>query len=254
MPAQYGEAAWVIPQNPGTDQVTLGAAAVLIPLPIPQGGVMKTGISIAILSLSLLAASAMAQRSAASEGLTETFHRVHLSRGGDLNVLISKRTGSKPDIAVLLFPGYPGVLRLKEDAGSVSYDLAGNFLIRARRFLNSNKVFTAAVDCPVDKWDACDDAYRSSSQHAADITDVVAAMKTAFGAQQVYVAGTSYGTVSSSFLAGALGAKIDGAIHTSTFTDPRSDRKTHGAPMASFDWAKARVPQLFVHHRTTPAT
>jgi hypothetical protein len=213
---------------------------------------MKTSITIALSFLTLLASTALAQPTTASDGLTESFFRVRLSRGGDLNILINKRTGSNPDIAVLLFPGYPGILKLKEEAGSVTYDLAGNFLIRARRFLNSDKTFTVAVDCPVDQWTACDDAYRSSKQHAADITDVITAVKTTYGAQQVYVAGTSYGTVSSSFLASALGSKIEGAIHTATFTDPRARRQPHGLPMASFDWSKTNVPQLFVHHKDDP--
>ena len=214
--------------------------------------VMKAGSSIALVSLSLLASGAMAQGPAASDGLTEHLHRIRLSRGGDLNVLISKRTGSNPNIAVLLFPGYPGILKLKEEAGSVTYEVAGTFVIRARRFLNSDKVFTVAVDCPVDQWNACGDDYRSSNQHAADIMDVVTSVRTTYGAQQIYLAGTSYGTVSSSFLARALGTKIDGAIHTATFTDPRPGRQTHGVPMASFDWSKAQVPQLFVHHKDDP--
>jgi len=213
---------------------------------------MKTGTSIALLSLFLLASNATAQTTAGSDGLTESLHVVRLSRGGDLNVLTSKRTGSTPDIAVLLFPGYPGILKLQEDAGSVTYALAGNFLIRARRFLNSDKVFTVAVDCPVDQWNACGDDYRLSNQHAADIMDVVTSVRTTYGAKQVYVVGTSYGTVSSSFLARALGTKIDGAIHTATFTDPRGGPKAHGMPMASFDWSKATVPQLFVHHKDDP--
>lgn len=214
--------------------------------------VMKAGNSVALVSLSLLASGAMAQGPAASDGLAEHLHRVRLSRGGDLNVLISKRAGSNPNIAVLLFPGYPGILKLKEEAGSVTYEVAGTFVIRARRFLNSDKVFTVAVDCPVDQWNACGDDYRSSNQHAADIMDVVTSVRTTYGAQQIYLAGTSYGTVSSSFLARALDTKIDGAIHTATFTDPRPGGKAHGVPMASFDWSKAQVPQLFVHHKDDP--
>lgn len=213
---------------------------------------MKTALSILLTSFCLLVSHATAQSGTGSEGLSESVHRVPLSRGGDLNVLVSKRAGATPDIAVLLFPGYPGILKLREAAGSPTFDLAGNFVIRARRFLNTGKVFTVAVDCPVDRWDACDDAYRSSSEHSADIMNVITSVKAAYGAQHIYILGTSYGTVSSSFLARALGSEIDGAIHTATFTDPRSDRKALGAPMASFDWSKTKAPQLFVHHKEDP--
>jgi hypothetical protein len=212
----------------------------------------KTRRLLALLALLALVPAAMAQRSAASEGLTEALQRVVLSRGGELNLLVSKRTGTTPTVAVLLFPGYPGVLKLREEAGVPAFELGGNFLMRARRFLNTDKAFTVAVDCPVDQWSECGDDYRSSKQHVADILDVIAAVRAAHGAQQVYIVGTSYGTVSSSFLAQGLSGKIDGAVHTATFTDPRPGRRAHGVPMASFDWTKSDVPQLFIHHREDP--
>ena len=213
---------------------------------------MTARLLCALLALVACVPAALAQRSLASDGLTESVQRVALGRGGDLNVLVSKRSGTTPSTAILLFAGYPGILKLREEAGSPAFELAGNFLLRARRFLNTDKTFTVAVDCPVDQWNACGDEYRSSAQHVADIADVIAAVKAAHGAQQVYVVGTSYGTVSSSFLARGLAGKIDGAVHTATFTDPRSGRQAHGAPMASFDWSKAEVPQLFIHHRDDP--
>jgi hypothetical protein len=186
-----------------------------------------------------------------AEGLTETFHTVTLSRGGALNILVDKRKGEMPTTAVLLFAGFPGVLHLKDEEGNITYDLAGNFLIRARRFLNTDSNFTVMVDCPVDKWFACDDLYRSSDEHAADVSDVIAALKKEFGAQKIYIVGTSYGTVSSGFLARNLSSQLDGVIHTSTITDPRG-AKSHGALMDSFDWSQAKVPQLFVHHKYDP--
>jgi Serine aminopeptidase, S33 len=193
-----------------------------------------------------------AQNTAANEGLTESIHRVALSRGVELPVLTSTRTGSRPTIAVLLFAGYPGILKLQETAGAIRFDLGGNFLIRARRFLNSDKVFTVAVDCPVDQWSFCSDVFRSSSQHAADIAQVVASVKSTYGADKVYIAGTSYGTVSTALLARALGGTIDGAIHTASITHPRSGPQASGTALRSFDWSKATVPQLFVHHKDDP--
>ena len=213
---------------------------------------MKVKALITLLCIVLPLSCVTIPDKAAREGLTESLYQVRLNRGSKLNVLVSKRTGTNPTTAVLLFPGYPGILKLKEEEGSATYDLVGNFFIRSRRFLNSNRVFTILVDCPVDQWNGCGDAYRSSKEHAADIVDVIDAVKKAYGAQQVYIAGTSYGTVSTSFLARALEDKIDGAIHTSTFTDPAVGRTTHGTPMASFDWSRTKVPQLFIHHKDDP--
>lgn len=195
---------------------------------------------------------AFAQNSAANEGLIETFQTVKLSRGSELNIVVSKRKDATPSIAVLLFAGYPGILKIRKEAGNIVFGLTGNFLIRARRHLNNDDVFTVMVDCPVDQWTSCDDRYRSSEQHAADVAEVVNLLKQNFGAKQAYIVGTSYGTVSSSFLAKNLGDKIDGAIHTSTFTDPRMGRNASGASMRSFDWSQAKTPQLFVHHKDDP--
>lgn len=188
----------------------------------------------------------------ASEGLLEQVKVVPLERGSEIRLVVSKRQGATPNTALLLFAGYPGVLKVADEGGTPRFELAGNFLLRARRFLNNDRLFTVLVDCPVDRWTHCDDAYRSSAQHAADVAAVIAALKADAGAQRVYIVGTSYGTVSSSHLAAALADRIDGAVHTATFTDPRAGANAHGKPMASFDWSKAATPQLFVHHREDP--
>jgi pimeloyl-ACP methyl ester carboxylesterase len=198
-----------------------------------------------------VSAPVWAQGTGASEGLTESLLRVKLARGVDLNLLVSQRTGTQATIAALLFAGYPGILKLREEEGKVVTEMGGNFLIRARRFLNTDQVFTVAVDCPADQQSTCGDLYRSSAQHVADIAEVVVAIKQNYAARQVYLVGTSYGTVSTSFLALGLGQKIDGAVHTATMTDtPR--RAAHGLPMASFDWSAAQPPQLFIHHKDDP--
>jgi hypothetical protein len=193
-----------------------------------------------------------AAQEAANAGLDETFHVVKLARGTELNLLISKRKDSAPVIAALLFPGYPGVLKISNEGGTVTYGLKGNFLIRARRHLNTDKIFTVMVDCPRDQWYDCGEHYRRSEQHAADVAEVAAALKQQFGAQKIYVIGTSYGTISSSFLAKNLAGKIDGAIHSSTFTDSTGGRMAHGASLVSFDWSQTTTDQLFVHHKDDP--
>lgn len=200
----------------------------------------------------MLAVFVPAQAQHANEGLEETFHSVALERGAALHFIVDKRAGAAPQIAVLLFPGYPGILRIRNEGGALSYDLAGNFLIRARRFLNTADTFTVMVDCPTDQWSSCDDRYRSSEQHAADVAEVIRYLKQNTGARQIYLVGTSYGTVSSAYLALRLGNAIDGAVHTASFTDPKPSACFSGAVMRSFDWSQIRVPQLFVHHRDDP--
>ena len=212
---------------------------------------MRLALAIAGFCLGIcLNVSAMAQEVALEESVTT----VNLPRGTELNLVVSKKPGSTPSTAALLFPGYPGVLRVEVQNGAPVYQLRGNFLVRARRHLVTDQVMTVMVDCPRDRWSNCDDDYRTSDQHAADVSAVIDRIKADFGVGKIYVVGTSYGTVSSSFLARKLAGRIDGAVHSATFTDPRGgrNRNVHGLPMWNFDWTATHVDQLFVHHHDDP--
>jgi pimeloyl-ACP methyl ester carboxylesterase len=184
----------------------------------------------------------------------DSYAAIALPRGTELPLVISRQFGTQPKIAVLLFAGYPGILRIRNDGGVLTYDLRGNFLIRARRHLVGEHIFTVMVDCPKDQWTACDDTYRTSDQHADDVAAVVAKVKADLGADKVYVMATSYGTESSAYLALKLGGKLDGTIHTATFTDPKIGfgSRGHGQPMSTFDWTAIKIDQLFVHHKDDP--
>lgn len=206
---------------------------------------------ISALCISVGCSYAQAQEQEKAE-LEEQFASIALPRGTELPILMSKQAGTHPNIAVLLFAGYPGILHLRNNNGTVAYDLRGNFLIRARRHLLNEHIYTVMVDCPKDQWTSCDDGYRTSDQHAQDIAAVIDKLKSDFGAEKVYLLGTSYGTESSSFLALNLGSKIDGAIHTSTFTNPSGGQNSHGLPMRNFDWTAVKADQLFVHHKYDP--
>jgi predicted alpha/beta hydrolase family esterase len=212
------------------------------------------GAALGLAPLLGLGGMAWAQGSGASEDLVESLHRVRLPRGAEITALVSQRMGTKPTTAALLFAGYPGILRLREENGAIVNDMNGNFLIRARRWLNTAQVFTVAVDCPSDQLSVCDDHYRTSAQHAEDIAALAASIKTAFAAEKIYLVGTSYGTLSTSFLARALAGQVDGAAHTATMTDPSRGRNAHGVPLGSFDWSKTQMPQLFIHHKDDPCS
>lgn len=206
--------------------------------------------------LALLGLCVSLAASAQDVALEESVSTVSLPRGTELNLVVSKKPGAKPTVAALLFPGYPGVLRVEaQNGGAPEFQLRGNFLVRARRHLVNDNVMTVLVDCPKDRWTSCDDSYRTSDQYVADIAAAIDKLKADFGLAKVYLIGTSYGTVSSAFLARKLDGRIDGAVHTSTFTDPRAGRgkgPAHGLSMWDFDWTVARVDQLFVHHQDDP--
>lgn len=65
--------------------------------------------------------------SAQEAALDESIATVSLSRGTALNLVVSKKPGSKPTTAALLFPGYPGVLRVEAQAGGAGIPVAREF-------------------------------------------------------------------------------------------------------------------------------
>ena len=81
--------------------------------------------------LALLAALALAicpfarAQNRAAEGLSELVLRIPLARGTEISVLLSQRIGAAPSTAILLFAGYPGILRLREEAGLPVFGMGG---------------------------------------------------------------------------------------------------------------------------------
>ncbi len=117
----------------------------------------------------------------------------------------------------------------------------------------AQQTFTVLVDCPSDRLERCDDAYRSSAEHAADIGAVDRRAPARLGSRSRSTSpARATARCRRPFLARALDAQIAGAVHTATITDPKPNRNAHGQAMRDFDWSRATVPQLFVHHRDDP--
>jgi hypothetical protein len=209
---------------------------------------MRFFISLGILLFASTAA--LAQFEQASQGLEERMIVAPLPRGGDIRGLISKRPGTNPPHVALIFVGSPGVLRLSEENGALSYKMKGNFLARARRHLIDEQIMTVLVDCPTDEWDGCGAHYRRKDAHVEDVKVLIAALGQELGPVSFTIVGTSLGTVSSAHLARGLAPLIKGAVHTATFAGVH--RYTWESGMSGFDWRQAKTPQLFVHHEDDP--
>lgn len=156
--------------------------------------------------------------------------------------------------ALLVFRGWPGIANL-EQAGDAWRSL--NFMrTQLAQFLEAG-VSVVVVDCPTDQRAlrdrgnpmACDDNYRSSTQHADDVRRLLERLRAEHGLTEPYLFGHSYGTISSKWLAVHLGEAIAGSIHSAAQT------RGGGGPYASFgytalsvDLARAKAPALHVHH------
>lgn len=194
--------------------------------------------------------SNMAWANLASDGLAERVVETRPREGVTMRSLLSRRVSGGERWLVVSFPGYPGILRLQENEGGITYELKGNFLIRARRHLVSSDIAVATLDCPSDEFAACGDRYRDSERHMNDVIQQIEALKAQMGADiKVAIIGTSYGTVSSQLLAKKLDGRIDAAIHTASITSPASGS---GLPLYGLDLTAIKTRQLIVHHLDDP--
>ena len=190
-----------------------------------------------------------------AEGLTETLVTVPLrAEVSQVGVLSLKTGATAPDILAVLLPGSPSVVRPVVQGGVMTNSqLTGNFLIRSRRHLADERIATLVVDCPTDSGDTCASAYQASAQRQIDVQLLIAKVQQMQPSlKQVWLVGTSLGTVSSSFMALYGGSTYAGAFHTASITEPLA-KHSYGE-LYNFDYGKAGIPQILVHHRDDPCS
>ncbi len=186
----------------------------------------------------------------AAEGLFEELVAVEIAPGvTQVGVYSVKAGGGVPDILAVLLPGNPSVVRpVVENGAMVRSKLNGNFLIRARRHLASERIATLIVDCRSDSGDSCSSRYQASAARQADVQKLIEAVRgRAPSLASVWLIGTSLGTVSSAFMAAHGGGLYAGVLHTATITEVE-----RAGEMRDFDYGQIGVPQAFVHHRDDP--
>jgi hypothetical protein len=160
---------------------------------------------------------------------------------------------NRPRDAVILFAGGNGLLDLQPN-GSIGTNLSGNFLVRSRdRFVQRN-LFVAVVDTP--NQVAIDGNVRLSAQYAEDMSHVIADVRKRARAGQVWLVGTSTGTISAASIAARRPRltpstsdnerRPDGVVLTatqSTLVKGLCGRTVFNAQLAAVN-----VPAFLAHH------
>ncbi|MGH8738989.1 MAG: hypothetical protein ACREVC_16665 [Burkholderiales bacterium] len=202
-------------------------------------------------ALALAASAARAdnwvERIKASAAPYEEVVHVEVRKGVDEPVLLSMAAADqKPKRILMLFPGDDGVMRIQQKARGTWFKLLGNYLIRTRaRFVDAEDI-ALSVDMPGDQYCCANDSFRLSDQHAADVEAIVAALAARFPGAEIYLVGTSRGTISAASLAAKLGPRLAGIVLTSTVTQSARD----GRGLSGFDFGTLKVPVLMVHHKS----
>jgi hypothetical protein len=166
-------------------------------------------------------------------------------------VLSLKINSNQPTYLAVLLPGYPSVV-IPEMKNDIMYNakLIGNFLIRSRSHLVDMEIASLIVDCKTNITGVCQSSYQSSIERHQDVSKLIIEIKKKYSSiREVWLIGTSMGTISSSFMPTYDDNFYTGSIHTATIT------VTGGGSfgeLGNFDYKKTKIPQFFIHHKDDP--
>lgn len=195
----------------------------------------------------------------AQDGATQTVSLneeiVSVDLSGDrkqVGVYTTSSSSKNPTRLAVLLPGYPSVVRpVVENGVMTNSRLSGNFLIRSRQFLVDETIASLIVDCQSDSGDLCSSTYQASKQRQEDVDKLIAEVKRrAPSISEVWLIGTSMGTISSSYMPIHNPSGYAGAIHTASITEPYA--RNSYRELGGFDYKKTAIPQYFVHHAADP--
>lgn len=188
-----------------------------------------------------------------AQGLTEELIVVNVSENKKQVGVYSIKKGSRnPKKLAVLLPGYPSVVRpVVENGVMTSSKLNGNFLIRARRHLVDETVASLVVDCQSESGEYCSSSYQASKQRQEDVDLLISEVKKLTPSiTEVWLVGTSMGTISSSFMPIHNASAYAGAVHTAAITEPYA--RGSYRELGGFDYKKSTIPQIFIHHISDP--
>lgn len=175
---------------------------------------------------------------------------VSVARGDySISGLVTRRPEAKVfRNGIALFPGYPSIMKLREEAGQPRFELGGNFLIRARRHWVDADTLVLAVDAPSDEWRSFSQLFRSGPRYGADVAALLEEAGRRYGIAQWTLVGTSEGTVSAFHAARMNPALAPRLILTASLMVAGRN----GPGLSGVAWNELSSRLLWVHHADDP--
>jgi hypothetical protein len=153
-----------------------------------------------------------------------------------------------PRYGIALFPGSPGIMRLRLEDGETKYELRGNFLVRSRQHWLDEETVIVVVDAPSDQWTSFYHWFREEPRYGANVAALLQEVARQTGVGDWTFVGTSEGSVSA-FHAARMnpGLARRAVLTASQFTPGRS-----GAALSAANWEMFPARLLWVHHADDP--
>jgi len=172
--------------------------------------------------------------------------------GITVRYMMFKPAAERPKAAVVLFTGGYGFLNMPDKVGA-TWQASGNFLPRSREHFLRRDFLVVVVNPPSDQPKGYV-MFRTTAAHAEDIAAVISDVRRRARHAQVWLIGTSRGTVSVANVASRLQGERapDGIVLTSSVTRTEVSRTAPPDAVQTVydsDLKAIRVPALVVHHR-----
>jgi len=162
--------------------------------------------------------------------------------------LAMKGEKAHPKFGVALFPGHPGIMKIRSQDGEAKFEMGGNFLIRSRRHWIDAETMVLSVDAPSDQWATFYQAWRESARYGADIAALVEEAGRKYGVEDWTFVGTSEGSVSA-FHAARMNPKLARRV---ILTSSVFEASRNGPGLSRVDFGELRSRLLWVHHADDP--
>ncbi len=191
-----------------------------------------------------------AQDAATDPNLAHPTHIVTAKRDGyTIAGLVTHLEGARGfKYGIALFPGHPGIMRLREEEGRLQFELRGNFLVRSRRQWLDEETLVAVLDAPSDQWSSFSQRWRESPRYGADVAALVAEIGRKYGVEDWTFVGTSEGSISAFHAARMNPAIARRVILTASVI--RAGR--NGPGLSGVDYSELKSRLLWVNHEDDP--
>lgn len=169
--------------------------------------------------------------------------------GYTISGLVTHLQGAKAfKHGIALFPGHPGIMKLREEGGLPKFEQRGNFLVRSRRHWLDEGTLVLVVDAPSDQWATFTQHFRETPRYGADVEALLVEAGRRYAVESWTFVGTSEGSVSA-FHAARMNPRLARrTILTSSLFQPT----INGPGLSWVNWANLAADLLWVHHEADP--